>query len=164
MKEYKLSHLGKGPFKCLEYIYMPEGNSCSHCYTFIKNCFKCEDSEGKKFWLGSQCIEKLNDKGLVKEAKELKTRADQILKNEKYAKVNQERVKAFKELEVKVKAQYSKAKEILKSQPHPNTYFASQGKTMLDYLDYFLIPDSEFPNWSSPKVSELLEKALKEVK
>ncbi len=98
---------------------------CQYCSTGILYCFWLESADGKKFYVGSDCILKSGDAGLkrliepiVKEhARKLAEDRDKrvIYQFEEYLKVNP----------------WSSNTE-----PHPYPWYAQQGKTMGDYQQF----------------------------
>lgn len=68
---FEISGLGKAPFKCLGmrsnkftpgglmgHLHSKPGGTCAHCGTGILYEFMIESSDGKKFVVGSSCVEK----------------------------------------------------------------------------------------------------------
>ena len=146
-KNHIFKQLGKAPYQL---VHAGEGETaCDYCGTYIRNVFVCKGSDNKKFVLGSSCVEKLGDKGLIKEVKEAQKRknqekkwAEQAERQQAYIIRRQEELaeqEAQKAERIEVmKAEFQKVLPKIKDTPHPNAYFASKGKTMLDYLEYFL--------------------------
>lgn len=95
------------------------GGTCAYCHKYILNMFNVESSDGKIFHVGCDCICKVDAKlaPLVeKDAKKLKADREQA------------RITA-------AKAALPEA-HVLKSQPHPNPYHASNGKTLWHYVEW----------------------------
>lgn len=146
---FEKSDLGIAPFRLLRVDMVEQdpdgprrGTSCDYCGTYITNLFFCESSDGKKFVIGSTCVEKLGDAGLTDAAKSEVTNHRRELREAKWRaqmepiwekERNEARMAAQKRL-----TEFDRVKPILAKQPHPNDYFASQGKTKLDYLLYFI--------------------------
>lgn len=171
---FEVSGLGHAPFKLLSVDMVEQdpngprrGTSCDHCGTYITNLFFCESADGKKFVIGSTCAEKLGDAGLTKavrrevanhrrELREAKWRAEM---EPIWAKEREDAEKAAQNR----LSEYNRVKPLLATQPHPNEYFASQGKTKLDYLMYFVgnRDDADIPELIrlNSKVSEILREA-----
>jgi len=64
---------GKGPFKCIRYYqHDDKGTGCDHCGTGIKHVFVIQTADGNEFNVGSSCVEKVGEKGLYDEAKQVK--------------------------------------------------------------------------------------------
>lgn len=185
MKQHKYTHLGKAPYQFVGYFYDPvvqspdgsyHGGShvCDHCGRPISHVFECVSSDGKRFNLGSIHVEDLGDEGLTQA---IKTKAQQVKSEQAREK---RRIKAIEEWEAGrpereaqearekaeqeqkltlIKSEYERVKPVLASRPHPKYYFAKQGKTLLDYLNYFLSPDIENPHWQDWKVISTLREA-----
>ena len=185
MKQHKYTHLGQSPYQFVGYLYdpvvqAPDGSYsggnyvCDHCGRPISHVFQCVSSDGKHFNLGSIHVEDLGDNGLTQA---IKTKAQQIKSEQAREK---RRIKALEEWEAEkpqreaqeqaekleheqklatIKTEYERVKPILSSRPHPKYYFAQKGKTLLDYLNYFLSPDSETPRWQDWKVISTLREA-----
>ncbi len=103
------------------------GGTCAYCGTAIENVFKIRSSDGNEFKVGCECVKKTGDHNLVKVvnkvvrdgAKERKAVRDQVIIDAARAKLPM-------------------AGQKLAYQPHPNAYFALQGKTMLDYVNWLI--------------------------
>lgn len=124
------------------------GTSCDYCATYITNIFHIVSSDGQKSVIGSSCIAKLGDKGLEKVVSEkLRQHRYEVRRQRELAKWEAERParealeNERKEKETALvnerKALFAQMRPVLASTPHPNAYFASKGKTMIDYLNYF---------------------------
>lgn len=130
-KEHKFEArgLGKAPFVCVgsEYkvvtigvippVIVKPGATCDYCGTAISNVFNIRSADNKRFHVGSECVNKTGDAGLIRkvnaEAKKIKD-----------AKLNS----AFEKLFAN-----SSAIEQLALTPHPKGW---EGKTFLDYADW----------------------------
>lgn len=164
--KFEIAQLGRAPYQLLK-VEMREqdpegpkvGTSCDYCATYITNVFFCQSSDGMKFVLGSSCIEKLGDKGLIDQAKakqrEINREKQQAKRQAEWEAASEERrkfqlayvaeqkLKAV-ERDVHNLAEYERVIKKIQAQPHPNAFFARKGKTMLDYLTYF---------WDNPSYS-----------
>jgi hypothetical protein len=102
------------------------GACCMFCSTGIVYQFWLQSADGKRFFVGSDCIYKSGDIGL-------KSIIDPHVKAHE-AEMRRERenqyIKEFSEFCTRV--DYWKRPE-LTGQPHPNSYWASTGKTLADY-------------------------------
>ncbi len=162
-KQHIFTDLGQAPYKLLGYrmaesydsehgetfggLQADGGTGCSHCGQYIVHIFQCQSSDGKKFVLGSTCVEKLGDEGLTRA---VKTKMSELRREKREAKAlaeweagAPEREKARLEREAeeaeraaKFESEYNLIKPVLERRPHPNAYFASKGKTLLDYVEY----------------------------
>ncbi len=81
--------LGKAPFRCIgvfqdvgPHRYPGPGGvtieigapgqamgTCAHCGTGIADCYQIKSADGKKFVVGSSCVERTGDAGLIKSYK-----------------------------------------------------------------------------------------------
>lgn len=169
---HTLAHLGQYPYHLVDVLQacqpsetMPKpGTDCDHCGTYITNIFVCKSSDGKTFKLGSSCVDKLGDKGLISQVREAQRK---IAREKREAKRREEweagreereaeaaRVAAEQaERKAALAARYEAAKPKLAKLPHPNAYFASKGKTLLDYTEFM----GGIENWK-------VERILTEVK
>jgi len=106
------------------------GTSCDYCGTGIMNVFVIEDSNGKSAKVGCECIKKTGDVGLIDVVKrEVARQRAQA----KYAK----RLVIFEV--VRGLLNRSDIQEKLAAQPHPNSYYAGQGKTRLDWAEWMRV-------------------------
>lgn len=167
--EHKFTHLGQAPCSLVGYEYDPPvqtnngytggTHECDHCGTPISHVFICHSSDGKTFNLGSVHVEQLGDKGLTLAVKskmrEVKREARMAKIREQWAIEAKHQQEYTNKLVTTIKAEYARLSPELTSKPHPNTYFASQGKTMLDYVDYFVGNG----NWNNSKVISILKEA-----
>lgn len=150
-KSHIYTHLGKAPYALVGYEYCPRvetaqgfmgGNyACDHCGRGIAHVFFIRSADGKEFTLGSEHANHLGDDGLVANIKakmaDLRRKArDQANREWNLARAKKQADDRSEAIS-KIKAEFAKIADNLKKTPHPNTYFASQGKTMIDYLDYF---------------------------
>lgn len=125
---FESAGLGKAPFR---YVGLNEavtstgrpGGSCDYCGTAIQYCCEIESADGKAFVVGCECVKKTGDKGLDKAIKAAKKEA---ILGKKLARV------------AAAKAIYADVAHVLDCQKHPNKYFASQGKTMADWVVWIL--------------------------
>ena len=61
--------LGKAPFAFAGFEQKPGGSGCHFCGTAIKNLFHVESADGRRFAVGSECVHKSGDQGLIEIAK-----------------------------------------------------------------------------------------------
>ena len=119
--------LGKGPFK-LHHV-TAEGGRCEYCNTVIVFRFYIQGKDSRIFFVGSDCVMKTGDLGLIKVVeKEVKKRQAELREKRDEAKLQE--LKDFIKNPDNIKK--------LNEQPHPNAYFANQGKTQKDYLEYMI--------------------------
>lgn len=103
------------------------GTVCDYCGTYIINVFWIEDGNGKRFKVGSDCVKHLNDTKLVTVVEGV------IEKQEKERRI----AKRIAEHEALCK-EFEACLPTLAKYPHPNDYFAKQGKTLADYYLFTL--------------------------
>lgn len=129
---FEKANLGLAPYSLVS-VEMREqapdsprvGTSCDYCGTYITNIFCCKSSDGKKFVIGSTCVEKLGDAGLTRVVN------DRVREYQKIQRRAREQQRMTQVLE-----QFNSVKELLAEKPHPNSYLAAKGKTLLDYVEY----------------------------
>lgn len=179
--KHKYSHLGEAPYSLVGYFYDAPvqdingawhggSHTCSHCGQPINHVFECRSSDGKTFFLGSVHVQYLGDEGLTKAVKskmnevqrEAKREARRIKAREEWEAGQAERDAAFAKQKAEdearknhLKSEYKRISPILSSKPHPNTYFSRKGKTMLDYVNYFL-GQAPFQHWDNSKFQSIL--------
>jgi hypothetical protein len=105
------------------------GWSCDYCGTAIAECCTIRDINGKQFIVGNECVLKTGDTGLIDTVK----RALNAKRREaRAAKLIEQRSEATALLA------HPAVVATLSAQPHPNNYFASKGKTNLDYFAFVI--------------------------
>lgn len=125
------------------------GSSCDYCGTCIRYEFWVRSADGKEFKVGCDCIHKTEDRGLIQQIS---------LAERKLRDVKNVAAKARKKAKIEARIEAAKAKlpsvrGDLTSRPHPNTYYAEQGKTLLDYVNWCL------GNRAGEKAAFIIEKA-----
>jgi len=160
--KFELGGLGKGPFhftgEVTEKTYqacpgapVQAGSNCDYCGTCIRYEFWIMSSDNKRSKVGCDCIHKTGDAGLIKQIsiaeRKLRDVKNAAAKQRKIAKLN-ERIDAAKSLLSSVRGK-------LTEQSHPNSYYASQGKTMLDYVNWC------FENHAGERACFIVENAAK---
>jgi hypothetical protein len=154
-KQHIFTDLGQAPYRLVAVLEAPEpsemypkpGLTCDHCGTYIPIIFKCESSDHKSFVIGSTCVEKLGDKGLIDVVKAKMSERRRELRRIKEIEAWEaaapqreaarlEREAAEAKAQIEAEAEYDRVKPLLANRPHPNAFFASKGKTMLDYVEY----------------------------
>lgn len=144
---FERAGLGHAPFRSAGYaqaIFKPHpdaparaGTSCDYCGTAIMDVFFVRSADGRKFKVGSDCIRKVFrdfDATIPADFREEFLRVEREKREVK-------RVAAHERLMARV----ARVSEILDahpwlftSKPHPNAYYASQGKTLRDYYEFML--------------------------
>lgn len=147
MHKFTEAGLGQAPFRVLKveyrvgpYIYedpktgitttigsagQPMG-SCDYCSRGIAECWVIRSTDGKESIVGSACVRKTGDAGLRK------------IVDKHQAKLRVERESKRIEAFLARLAEDQELQALLESKPHPNNYWASQGKTMLDSVSWLL--------------------------
>lgn len=147
---FERAGLGKAPFRFTGSVTektfqachgapVQNGSTCDFCGTCIRYEFWVESSDKKTFKVGCDCIHKTEDAGLLRQI----SVAERKLRDAKNAAAK-ERKKA--RLAARVKAASEKLNRVrgtLANRPHPNEYYAGQGRTMLDYVNWCLLNRAE---------------------
>ena len=124
---FQSAGLGTGPFK-LSHV-TAEGGRCEFCNTSILWRFYIKDQNGGTFFVGSDCVMKTGDAGLMKVVEaEVKRRQGEARKAKEAEKMSN------------LRAILSDPATVAKLQgmPHPNAWYASKGRTMKDYADWIM--------------------------
>lgn len=115
------------------------GGTCYHCGHAILNIYVVINAEGKRYGVGSDCIAKLNlpfeilsaAEKAKKEMERKKRRERAEKRRERYRK---EKTARLAELRERLSDEGLRAR--LAEKPHPNEFMASQGLTLLSYVDW----------------------------
>lgn len=146
--KFEKAGMGKAPFKYLGIEFQDirygervlangcttkPGGTCAYCGTYIVNMYQIESADGIKNHVGSECIKKVGDAGLIKllksdEAKARRAKAE-VARKKKYAAFDQARAYLRSLLET------DSTKDKLEALPHPSY----RGKTLLDYYNFILV-------------------------
>ncbi len=136
--KFELAGLGKAPFRLIgmfEKRCSGEPNSqgitvgapgqpagtCDFCGNGIANCFEIQSSDGKRFIVGSDCVLKTEDRGLVDTVK----REANKKKSAHKAEVDQALIQKY---------DWALRQYLMTlTDKHPNTHYAGLGKTIGDY-------------------------------
>lgn len=105
------------------------GTCCDFCGTGIMQVYILADVNGRECKVGCECVKKTGEAGLIDVVKREAARRKREKKNNARI-VRQTRLRELLETDA-VKTDFG-------ARPHPNTYFASQGKTYMDYAEYML--------------------------
>lgn len=144
---FEKAGLGKAPFRIVGHeekrgpIHLDDGittigapgqpmGSCDFCGTGIADCFTIAGSDGKRFVVGSTCVEKTGDKGLIKVAKSA------VAKKRTEARHRREavRIETLRGL-----LEDTATCHWLDNQPHPRTdYVVFARQTRLDWAMWML--------------------------
>ena len=143
---FEAKGLGTAPFECVQVQSSSVVHtSCRYCGKGIANVFVIRDANGNLFHVGSDCVKRTGDKGLIDTVKREAARRRREATTVK-------REATIKELHTLV--QTPRIRKSLAALPHPLPYFAGKGDTKLDHVE-FLIANS------SDKTRKALLKELK---
>lgn len=134
--------LGAAPFRALRVT--TEGGNCQFCNTSIVYRFYLVGADEKEFFVGSDCVLKTGDKGLIAFVElELKRRMRDMK-----GSLEERKIAALEAglLDSNIRA-------MLSSRPHPFAYLARNGKTFLDYIEYFIKNNNT--GWARMKLVKL---------
>jgi len=139
--KFEEAGLGKAPFRVVGGGQIPKDRdnnprgvgSCHYCGACIRQVFVIESADGKQFKVGSTCVEKTGDKGMIDV---VKRKVNEIKRQQRYDREAKKRAEA--KIEIDQILADEKIVEKLNNEPHPNDYYASQGKTFLDYIQWNL--------------------------
>ena len=96
------------------------GGSCDYCSTSIRWAHWIVSADGNRFKVGSECVKKTGDKGLIR------------IVNAEISK----RKKANDQARVEAALEHlAEKEEALTSKPHPKGW---EGKTLLDYVNWMM--------------------------
>jgi hypothetical protein len=136
---FETAGLGLAPFKYIGFSQskfqaapgepIRAGSSCDYCGTAIMDCYAIESSDGKVFKVGSDCVAKTGDRGIMVAVKSAANKHKLEARHASEAK----RIAAF-EAELATEA----VRTVLAAIPHPRQYWADQGQTLLDSVEWFM--------------------------
>ncbi len=124
---FEAADLGKGPFR-LSHV-TAEGGGCQYCGTGIVYRFYIKGQDSRVFYVGSDCVMKTGDLGLMRVVE---------LQVKKLQKELREKREAAKLAAIHDRLADPTVIATLSGKPHPSNYYAGQGKTMKDYVDYLM--------------------------
>lgn len=156
---FEQAGLGKSPFrftgKVTEKVFCvpggspKAGSSCDYCGTGIRYEFWIESTDRRTFKVGCDCVHKTGDRGLIKQIGEAERKL-RDLKNARAKEAKKARLSAKIE---NAKGLFSSVRGTLASAPHPSAYFASQGRTLADYVQWC------FDNGAGARAAIYIERA-----
>ena len=135
---FEKAGLGKAPYTLLGIesrtyqshrgALLQPGGSCMFCATGIVYFFWLRSADGKKFYVGSDCILKSGDLGLSLLIE------PHIRAHEREVRIEREKyyITEFGKFLAEVKPDYFSSQV----GPHPSSYWSRQGRTMGDYQKY----------------------------
>ena len=142
---FEVQGLGKGPFRCIGFVHrvgpirlacgselgapgQPMG-TCDYCGNGIADCFVIESADKKRFEAGCKCVEKTDDRGLIKAYKN-RPEYRKHKREMRHAREAKKIAAIPMLLEVHAKA--------LAATPHPNNRRAAKGESMLDHACWIM--------------------------
>lgn len=149
----------------VEMITKP-GGSCDYCGNYITQFCFIVSADGNRFKVGTTCVEKTGDKGLMKRVKSTAAKA-----RRKAAKARE--AKRIEAARAAWKVEGSTLRASFEGKPHPSPWLAEQGKTFADYIEWSMGLSDESPTTidGTPipgaghsgqiKLTRLIEKAQK---
>ena len=131
MTNFEQAGLGKSPFRLLGINDLGRASgTCSYCGHPIRYEYRILSADGRKSTIGSECI-RSDWQPWAREAKTQLAAMKRAAKSKQIWKCAEHACQTVRE-----------RGQRYNTQPHPNEYFAAQGRTYHDYLIYML----EHPN------------------
>ena len=137
MHKFEISLLGIAPFKVVGYEEktfqaapgepLRAGSTCDYCATAIRDVFCIESADGKRFKVGSSCVKKTGDAGLIRKVNQQVTK----IKRDRKRTRDDTRINAGRKLlaEPTIRAK-------LNTQEHPHAWARDAGKSKLEWADW----------------------------
>lgn len=145
LHRFEKAGLGKAPFRIIGHeekrgpIDLGNGmttgspgqpmGTCDFCGTGIMDCFRIASSDGKTFIVGSVCVGKTGDKGLIKI---VKTEISRKRTAQRHAR------EAEKMIVLQAKLADPVIREALSTVPHPLHWRQAKGDTLLDWAEWMM--------------------------
>lgn len=127
--KFEAAGLGNAPYRFVQYDYSTiRGTACDFCGTKIMHIYWIDSADAKRSKVGSECIKSVGDTGLMR----VVAAQEKIVRRQKAA----EKAKAVQAELITLLADPNVV-ALLSLRPHPHPYYNSQGKTFLDYAQYF---------------------------
>jgi hypothetical protein len=134
---FEIAGLGRAPFQFIGFqaktyqacddAPIQPGGSCAYCGQAIIHCCTIEDADGKRFEVGTTCVNKTGDKGMIRAYKQ-SVEWREYQREQRHAREEKKIAAGLAALDSKRKA--------LAARPHPNDYHAKKGATLLDYVEW----------------------------
>jgi hypothetical protein len=158
---FELAGLGKAPFHftgaATEKTYcarpgapVQPGSTCDYCGTCIRYEFWVRSADGREFKTGCDCIHKTGDAGLIQQI----STAERKLRDAKNAAARARKADRLAERIEVARGMLPAIRSKLAEQPHPNSYYAAAGKSLLDYVTWCL------DNRAGDKAASVIEQNL----
>jgi len=153
MTSFEKAGLGRSPFRLIDVVDRGRTDgTCSYCGHEIRYEFRIISADGHKSTIGSECIrsdwqpwarEAISSLATMKRAAKRRRLWD--------------RAAVACQIVEECGQRYA-------MQPHPNEYFASQGRTYRDYLLYILGRPNRYAETTIKSFISMIEKELTEVR
>lgn len=137
---FEKAGLGIAPFRLIRvemrrFKACPEcpsqpGSSCDYCGEGIVETCIIQDVNGKTFKVGNVCVGKTGDRGLINP---IKVELARLRRDESHKRDDERIAKAQASLVVD-----EALRATLSAQPHPNSYRAEKGDTLLDSVNFLI--------------------------
>ena len=134
---FELAGLGKAPFRFVgmetqTYQACPDapvwpGGSCDYCSTAIREFCWIVDVNGKRFHVGSTCVLKTNDSGLINPVKR------ELARHRREAKAVRDNARIQTARDT-----LDSVRPTLRTQTHPQAWAAKEGLTLEDWAEWML--------------------------
>jgi hypothetical protein len=119
--------LGKAPFRLAQVDR--HGDACQFCGTGILFRFHIEGSDGRRFYVGSDCVMKTGDVGLMRKVEH------EVKKHQAELRHERERAKLAALRDFLASAENQAA---LSAKPHPFFFRANRGETLFNYAEWIM--------------------------
>lgn len=147
---FEVAGLGAAPFHCFgsyeskfraipgdPHCPVQPGSSCDYCGSALMYVFAVRSSDGKEFKVGSDCILKVH--------KEIDTTlpvdvrvAIEKMNQDRRRQTRERRWQKEADKRREVQALFAQHPALFTDSPHPNDYYASEGRTLRDYYEWHL--------------------------
>lgn len=142
MHEFEQKGLGKAPFHLKELVIHDGLDArCDFCRQALKREFIVQSDDGRSFSVGSDCVKKTADYQLIQAVED---ESNRVRLEQMACLLKDERVL-----------------QGLASKPHPTDFYARQGQTLRDYIDYTL---KNGKTTGRLKVAAIVESTVAELK
>jgi hypothetical protein len=128
------------------------GGSCDYCGQGIVEMYRFRSADGRTFKVGSECVKRAGDAGLVKMiAADVRAHNRAVLHERQDARI------------AAAVALLPSVRDALTSQRHPNEWRAAQGETLMGWVEWMLENAGRSGKCDAAKVIERAAKGAKEV-
>lgn len=135
LHKFEAAGLGKAPYRytgCEEKVHpngdgtVKPGGSCQYCSTGIRYCFWFISADGKRFYVGSDCVHKAGDQGLIRIVDA------EVSRINREKRLTKKRAEEAADMELCLTADLS----IFTAEPHPTPDRAAQGETRRQWAEW----------------------------